>query len=186
MGEHLRSVIWRRIDLPGSEYCSLSRTHAGWQLAGVAVAAFDGVPLRADYVVTCDEAWRTRETMLSVATDGAERRLQIVAEGDGVWSVNGRAVDGVRGSIDVDLNITPATNTLSLRRLDLAVGASAEVVAAWVRFPELTVEPLWQRYIRLAEDRYGYESDGGFTSELVVDDLGLIVAYKGLFERVSV
>ena len=185
MGEHLRSVIWRRLDLPGGEYCSLMRTNGGWQLAGVAVAAFGGVPLRADYVVDCDESWRTRETLLTVVADGAERRLQIVAEGDGAWSVNGRAVDGVRGSSDVDLNVTPATNTLSLRRLKLAVGASAEVVAAWVRFPELTVEPLWQRYTRLAGDRYGYESDGGFTSELVVDDLGLIVTYQGLFERVS-
>jgi uncharacterized protein len=87
--------------------------------------------------------------------------------------------------VDVDLNVTPATNTLSLRRLNLEVGASAEVVAAWVRFPELTVEPLWQRYTRIAEDRYGYESDGGFTSELRVDELGLVVSYKGLFVRVS-
>jgi hypothetical protein len=185
VSEHLRSVMWQRIDLPGGEFCSLSRTESGWRLTGVAVASFDGVPLRADYVVDCDNSWRTRETMLTVVTAGEERRLQIVAEGDGAWSANGQPVDGVRGSIDVDLNVTPATNTLSLRRLNLAIGASAEVVAAWVRFPELTVEPLWQRYTRLAEDRYGYESDGGFTSELVVDDLGLIVTYRHLFQRVS-
>ena len=54
-----------------------------------------------------------------------------------------------------------------------------------MRFPELTVEPLWQRYTRLSEERYSYESDGGFTSELIADDLGLIVAYRSLFMRVS-
>ena len=185
MSQHLRSVMWQRLDLPGSDFCTLSRTAAGWRLAGVAVAIFDGTPLRADYVVECDESWHTRETMLSVDTNGAKRQLHIVAAGDGVWTANGQAVDGVRDSIDVDLNVTPATNTLSLRRLNLAIGASAEVVAAWVRFPELTVEPLWQRYTRLSEERYGYESDGGFTSELIADDLGLVIAYRGLFMRVS-
>lgn len=191
MGEHLRSVIWQRLDLPGAEYCSLSRTGDGWRLAGVAVAARgahdsgSGVPLRADYVVDCDAAWRTRGATLIVVSEGQERRLQIRAEGEGEWSVNGEAVDGVRGLIDIDLNVTPATNTLPIRRLNLPAGASAEVVAAWVRFPELTVEPLWQRYTRLSADRYGYESDGHFTTEFVVDDLGLLVDYETGWRRVS-
>lgn len=185
MPEHLRSVLWQRLDLPGGEYCALSRVAAGWRLSGVAVAAFDGVPLCADYVVECDAAWRTRAATLIVVSEGAERRLQILAAGDGSWSVNGQAVDGVRGLVDVDLNVTPATNTLPIRRLNLAVGASAEVVAAWVRFPELTVEPLWQRYTRLTEDRYGYESDGHFTTEFVVDDLGLLIDYETGWRRVS-
>ena len=127
MSEHFRSVMWQRLDLPGSDYCSLLRTAAGWRLAGVAVATFDGTPLCADYVVECDESWCTRETTLNIDTNGAKRQLHIVTEGNGSWSVNGQAVDGVRGSIDVDLNVTPATNTLSLRRLNLEIGASAEV-----------------------------------------------------------
>lgn len=185
MGEHLRSVLWQRLDLPGAEFCALSRRGDGWQLAGAAVVAFDGVPLRADYMVECDADWRTREATLAVVSEGVERRLHIRAEGEGVWSVNGQAVDGVRGQIDIDLNVTPATNTLPIRRLNLAVGERAEVVAAWVRFPELTLEPLWQRYTRLSEDRYGYESDGHFTTEFVVDDLGLLIDYETGWRRVS-
>lgn len=84
------------------------------------------------------------------------------------------------GCIDIDLSITPATNTLPIRRLGLAVGASAEVTAAWVRFPALIVAPLRQRYTRLAPDRYRYESlESGFTTELTVDDQGLIAHYPG-------
>jgi hypothetical protein len=183
--------MWQRLDLPGAEFCALSRLDDGWQLAGAAVAALGtcdsgaGVPLRADYVVECDEDWRTRGATLTVISEGSERRLQIRAEGDGMWSVNGQAVEGVQGCIDVDLNVTPATNTLPIRRLNLAVGESAEVVATWVRFPELTVEPLWQRYTRLSEDRYGYESDGHFTTEFAVDDLGLLIEYEGGWRRVN-
>jgi hypothetical protein len=86
----------------------------------------------------------------------------------------------------VDLGFSPSTNTLPIRRLGLAVDDSAEVRAAWVRFPQLTVEPLPQRYTRLGPDRYLYESlASDFRAELEVDDLGLIVRYPGVWERAA-
>jgi hypothetical protein len=96
-------------------------------------------------------------------------------------------IHAVAGCLDVDLAFTPATNILPLRRLGLAVGESREVTAAWIRFPDLSVEPLPQRYTRLDERRVRYESRGGaFTAELEVDELGLVVRYPPLWERVAV
>jgi hypothetical protein len=53
-----------------------------------------------------------------------------------------------------------------------------------VSFPDL--EPLAdpQRYTRLDEDLYLYESlDSDFTAELTVDARGYVLEYPGLFER---
>ena len=75
--------------------------------------------------------------------------------------------------------MTPATNTLAIRRLNIQVGSSASIIAAWVKFPDLTVEPLSQRYTRLGKDTYRYARNTGFSSEIVVDDLGLVTAYPG-------
>jgi len=95
-------------------------------------------------------------------------------------------IPAVAGCLDVDLAFTPATNILPLRRLRLAVGESREMTAAWVRFPDLSVEPLAQRYTRLDEGRVRYESrDGAFTAELEVDELGLVERYPPLWERVA-
>ncbi len=91
----------------------------------------------------------------------------------------------MRGCLDVDLSVTPATNTLPIRRLALAEGAAAAVTAAWVRFPALTVEPLPQRYTRLGGGRYRYESDTGFVTEIESDDLGLVTRYGGGWERAA-
>jgi uncharacterized protein len=99
-----------------------------------------------------------------------------------------RAVEilGVAGCLDVDLAFTPATNLLPMRRLGLAAGESGDLTAAWVRFPDLDVQPLPQRYTRLAERRWRYQSRGGaFTAELEVDDLGLVVRYPPLWERAA-
>jgi hypothetical protein len=106
------------------------------------------------------------------------------APGDGSWLLAGQSIDEVEGCVDIDLGITPATNVLPIRRLNLAVGESADVVATWVRFPSLAIQPLSQRYTRLSENRYRYESDTGFTADLTVDAGGLVTTYPGGWERV--
>jgi hypothetical protein len=96
-------------------------------------------------------------------------------------------LEALHGLTDVDLGFSPVTNTLPIRRLDPAIGESVAVTAAWVRFPELTIEPLPQRYTRLAERRYRYESAGGaFVAEIEVDDLGLVTTYEGGWRRSAV
>jgi hypothetical protein len=85
----------------------------------------------------------------------------------------------------VDLAITPATNTLPIRRLQLQVGHSESVTAAWVKVPELTVQPLPQRYTRLTKNSYRYESSNGFSAEIFVDDLGLVITYSGGWEQIA-
>jgi hypothetical protein len=52
-------------------------------------------------------------------------------------------------------------------------------------FPELTVQPLSQRYTRLGKDTYRYASNTGFSAEIVVDDLGLVTTYHGGWERIG-
>jgi hypothetical protein len=100
----------------------------------------------------------------------------------GEWSIEGLEIGALRGCDDVDLGFSPVTNLLPIRRLGLSIGAHARVRAAWVRFPELTVEPLEQTYARVASDRYHYESAGGvFRGELAVDAFGCVVDYPGLW-----
>ena len=94
----------------------------------------------------------------------------------------------MEGCVDLDLAFSPATNLLTIRRLGLAVGDEAPVRAAWLRFPELRLEPLAQRYRRLAAERYGYEAvaDGAaFGAELRVAPSGFVLEYPGLWTRES-
>jgi len=62
--------------------------------------------------------------------------------------------------------------------------ASGEFIAAWVRFPELTLEPLPQEYLRLGDRKYRYSSRGGaFVAELLVDEHDLVLEYEGFWQR---
>jgi uncharacterized protein len=151
-------------------------------VSGVAVFVDAADPCRVDYEIHCDAQWTTRTCVLSGSIGARRVHLQIERDVTGEWSVDGTKVAAIRGCNDVDLGFSPVTNLLPIRRLALAVGAHALVRAAWVRFPELTVEVLEQSYVRVASDRYQYESAGGaFRRELTVDDFGAVIEYPGFW-----
>lgn len=176
------TILWRRVDRPGHESARLGRAKDGWVVEGAAVFVHEGQPCRLDYRIFCDAAWRTR--VADVAGWVGERAIDVRIEAEsGRWRLNGEACPQVEGCIDVDLNFSPSTNLLPIRRLDLAVGGEAEVRAAWLRFPSFELEPLPQVYRRLADDIYRYESGGGsFVRELTVDAAGFVARYPDLFE----
>lgn len=77
------------------------------------------------------------------------------------------------------------TNSLAIRRLDLPLGDSAKILAAWMTFPEFHIAPVRQGYTRLADRRYRYEAFfNRFTAEFEVDGAGLVLAYPGYWEGV--
>ncbi len=182
---HMR---WRRLDVPGREDARVERTSGGWRLTGQLDVEEDGVPARLRYRIDCDDAWRTRAARIEGEMGGRPVRFDLAADGAGQWMRDGHPVPDVAGALDVDLGFTPATNTLPIRRLALAVGASAPVRSAWLRFPELRLEPLEQTYTREAEQvfRYVADVDGApFTARLDTDAFGRVLRYEGLWEAES-
>jgi uncharacterized protein len=187
MADHLeRVVVWKSHAINGADYCALRRTAEGWLLKGSVIGVLEGQrPMLASYEVCCDDKWLTRRVHLERTIDNDTKRLSLSVESGGLWRSSGQEVPEVRGLLDVDLAVTPATNTLPIRRLDLGIGRSESVSAVWIKFPELEMQLLCQRYTRIARNIYQYESDTGFQSEITVDDLGLVVNYDGGWERIA-
>lgn len=175
-------ILWRRLDIPGHELADLRQARHGWELAGTALLAHAGRPCRLDYVIDCDPSWRTRSATVRANIGGAERSLHVLCDETRAWTVNGEYIRAASGCVDIDLGFSPSTNLLPIRRLRLAIGATADVRAAWVRFPELTLEVLDQKYIRQSATTYHYESaNGAFRRELTVDADGFVTDYPGLW-----
>jgi len=176
------TAIWRRLDLPGHEAARLSQEGSGWHLAGTAIFASDGRGCRLDYSVIADAGWRTLAGRVT-GWFGADRIAVEVTADAGRWRLNGSDCPAVAGCIDLDLNFSPSTNLLPIRRLGLAVGAESPVRAAWLRFPSFALEPLDQLYRRTGESSYRYESAGGtFVADLRVNAAGFVIEYPGLWQ----
>lgn len=174
------SMLWRRLDRPGHESAWLLSDEEGWRLTGTAIFEHDAQPCCLHYRIDCDRSWRTRSTRVTGTVGSEPIELSIEVGPEGRWRMNGEEHPELDGCVDIDLNFSPATNLLPIRRLDLAPGDEAPVRAAWLRFPSFTLEPLEQLYRRLGERSYRYESAGGrFTADLQVNAAGFVTFYPG-------
>ena len=180
----MATVLWQDAETGALDRCRLEAGRSGLRLSGLVLTAAYGTPLDVRYLVEADPDGLTRRVGLEL--DGGATRRVLLADGAGRWRwEGGPELTEVAGSLDVDLTVTPATNTLPIRRLAaLEVGQAADLQMAWVQFPGLEVLGSAQRYQRLASDRWRFSS-GGFQAELLVDPDGLVLDYGGLFRSLA-
>jgi hypothetical protein len=180
-----RRVAWRRTDeILADEHCTITVRDSGLSLVGTVLGAEEGVPIRVEYRVLADGSGTTTAVHVRSLSGFAQRTLTLARDAKGGWTVDGVPVKALKGCTDVDLGCSPSTNTLPVRRLRLGNGQSKTIQAAWVRFPELTVEKMAQTYTRVDEFTYGYRS-GTFEAELIVDDDGVVAQYAA-WQRTAV
>lgn len=182
-----RLLMWRRVmDDASIEHAAVESMPDGIALSGTVLATEGGSPLRVDYRLLVDSNWRSRSLDVVQEFDGERRSLTLTAGAGGRWLLNGRESPDLSDCVDIDLSLSPITNALPLNRLDIARVGVGEIVAAWVRFPQLTAEPAHQRYVRLSPSVYRYASlASGFTATIRVDDLGFPIEYEGVWKRVG-
>jgi hypothetical protein len=180
------SILWRGLVLPGHEACRLFAKASRWHMEGTAVFSQEQQPCRLYYRVVCDGVWRTLSAKVEGWLGTTVIGIRIVTDPTHHWWLNGIEQPAVMGCIDIDLNFSPSTNLLPIRRLNLAVGETAEVKAAWLRFPSFKLEPLLQQYRRIGEAAYRYKSAGGqFVTDLKINRSGFVLDYPGIWQSVA-
>lgn len=178
-----QSVLWRRLDKPGHEFGRLFFLDSRWHLSGTPVFLHDKMPTQLTYDVVCDSNWQTLSGKVAGWVGSKAIEIEISVDSDHRWRLNGKEYHEVAGCIDLDLNFSPSTNLLPIRRLGLATGQEAQVKAAWLRFPDFTLEPLVQLYRRIDSATYRYESAGGkFIRELKVSAAGFVTNYPDFWQ----
>jgi uncharacterized protein len=181
------TVLWQGVETGALDRCRLEAGPESLRLSGTVLTAEFGTPLDVHYLVEAGPDGRTRRVELEVDGGAGAVPRVLLADGAGRWRWEGGDADlaEIDGALDVDLTVTPATNTLPIRRLaGLEVGEAADLRMAWVQFPDLSVIPSAQRYERLAADRWRF-STGDFSAELLVDSGGLVLEYGGLFRALA-
>jgi uncharacterized protein len=176
------SILWRGIYLTGHEACRLLSQDTNWHLEGAAVFSHNCEPCRLTYRVVCDERWNTLQGRVSGWVGDETVEIEITCDAEHNWHLNGIDQPAVARCIDLDLNFSPSTNILPIRRLNLSIGQEAEVQAAWLRFPGFELERLVQLYRRTGESTYRYESNTGFVADLEVNAVGFVTDYPGLWQ----
>jgi len=171
---------WTDWDGEGLEHLSVVQDDDGIVAESLVIGQRETKRYGLHYRLGIDPGWRVRHVSIQMVNGP---KLQLLCDDLGHWSdMDGAELTQLAGCIDVDIAATPFTNTLPIRRLDLAIGEARTLKVAYVLPPELDVRAVEQRYTRLAESRFLYEGlSTGFSAELDVDDHGIVKDYPGVF-----
>jgi uncharacterized protein len=184
------NVMWVPLTGAGLEHLHLLQHDEGNVIDGVVIGMEHETPFRLWYEINTGKDWKVRQCTLRLLGSG-HQEITLHADGEGYWTdAAGMPLPVLDRCIDVDISVTPFTNTLPIRRLSLQPGQSADLLVAYITVPELEVRMMQQRYSCL-EDRvdgglYRYESlNSGFTRDLSVDAQGLVIDYPGIWKRIG-
>src|SRR5437870_539588 len=114
-----RWILWQGLITPSMERFIMGTSGNGFEFSGLILQAHEEAPYVVRYRIEVDAGWRTRNLEVELE-DGGQRRLSLTADGEGNWSRDGQRLEQIAGCIDVDLEWSPSTNTLPIRRLGLA------------------------------------------------------------------
>ncbi len=178
-------VLWRQLAGIGAEHLVLS-LDGKIRADSLAVGEIESTAYRIHYELECDAGWNVQRVRVEDLLNG---KVVSLARGeDNRWSDGeGRPLPEFDGCTDVDIMITPFTNTLPIRRLNLKAAEAREIAVVYVGLPGLQVSRFDQRYTCLGVDAngglYRYDSlKSGFKANLRVDTDGLVVDYPNIFE----
>lgn len=197
----MRSVAWSKDDPIGAEHAEVTLHPGRLSATGVAIGS-DPEPYRLEYAVETGERYVSSGLEVTARGEGWRRRIALRRDGSGGWSVDSSAEGEIdlpapggemarfEGALDVDLGLSPVTNTMPVLRHDLLDGGvSPELLMVWVSVPDLALRPSRQRYAALDPLDDGmrpirFEDWDGFVAEIVFDPDGLVVDYPGIATRI--
>ena len=97
---------------------------------------------------------------------------------------NGIPAPEFNGCIEIDISLTPFTNTLPINRLKLANRERRKIAVLYIDVLKQQTRRVMQCYTRLSDGEYKYENDSNNSKSVItVDTAGLAVDYPGLFSR---
>jgi len=179
-------LFWKRTDVGGFERLELSVV-SGRVVASSTVICLEADGFRLDHHWELDGGWRAQSVRVERWNSQGNGGLLLERQEQG-WTVNGEPRPDLHAAEEPDLSVTPFCNTFPIRRTPPSPGATLQLDTAFIDGAALTVARSSQRYDRQGPGRLRYVDLGlslGFEANLVVDEVGLVLSYEHLFERIA-
>jgi uncharacterized protein len=180
------NLLWTGREYYSLENCLVATTASGSEITSTIIGLYEGKLYKVEYRIKTNQRWET--TLLEVNSRHSNQTESIRLEGDGKghWTFNGKKADQFDGCIDVDIPVTPFTNTLPISRLKMDQNQSREIQVIYCDVLAQQVSAVRQRYTCLSNVKYHYENvPNDFEATIEVDESGFVVDYPSLFVRTA-
>jgi uncharacterized protein len=179
-------LLWAGIEYYSLENCLVSPSDQGYEISSVIIGFYEQKIYRVNYLIRTNTDWETLSVDIVCRHNHKTQTMQLQSDGNGNWQADGKFIEKFQGCIDVDIPLTPFTNSLPINRLKLANAEKQQIKVIYFDLLQEEVRPVHQHYSRLSESEYHYENvPNDFEATIRVDDQGFVVDYPELFTRTA-
>lgn len=178
------NLFWQGIEYQSLENCVVHTTDSGSEINAVIVGKYGEAIYSVTYKIVTNEHWETRHVTVQGQHSNIRDHLTLEHDGNGSWIMNGEKATQFDGCSDVDIPLTPFTNTLPINRLKLNHDESRVIQVVYIDVLARQIIPVKQKYTCRSGTRYHYENvPNDFEAIIEVDEQGFVVDYPALFVR---
>ncbi|MDO1451237.1 putative glycolipid-binding domain-containing protein [Rhodocytophaga aerolata] len=180
------NILWRGLEYDSLENCLVTTTQTGYEINSVIVGRYEGKIYRVEYRIETNQLWQTLYFEVKSQHSNQIERFTYQMNGQGKWMSKGKPVPQFDGCIDIDIPLTPFTNSLPINRLKLNHQEVEQIGVIYLDVLERQIRPVRQQYRRLSDTTYHYQNvPNDFEAVITVDALGLVEDYPQLFLRAA-
>lgn len=180
------NVLWTGREYYSLENCLVNFTTENIEISSTIVGYYQNKLYLAEYFIKTNNNWETFFVNIKYRINNIENKIQLEKDSNGNWLLNNDKEDKFKNCIDVDISITPFTNTLPINRLQLSQNTEQQIKVVYINIFEQEIKPVEQIYQRLSDTKYLYKNvPNDFEAEIEVDESGFVVDYPYLFVRTA-
>lgn len=180
------NLLWTGREYYSLENCLVNTTGKGTAINSVIVGKYNSTIYRVEYEIHTNKDWQVVSFALRGLHSDQSLHWKFASDGNGNWTREGKPADEFKGCIDIDIPLTPFTNTLPINRLALKPGSSQRIRVLYLDVLEQRISRVEQQYTRLSDSEYQYENvPNDFEAKITVDASGFVVDYPQLFVRTA-
>jgi hypothetical protein len=181
------NILWTGREYYSLENCLIAGNTTGAEINSTIIGSYEGKIYKVEYHIETNGNWETVFFEIDYRIGYQAQTISLTGDGKGNWTNDGKKAEQFNGCIDIDLPLTPFTNTLPIRRLQLMPHQSQEIQVIYCDLLEQQIIPVRQKYTCLSATEYHYENiPNDFEANILVDGSGFVVDYPSLFVRSAV
>jgi len=184
--EKEKIIIWKRDDDESSTSETLQFKKYGKDFIARSIVngLLESQPILIEYQVIINRNWIVKEVEIKSLL-GESNKITLKSDSNGKWyDMDNQEISELDGCIDIDISITPFTNTLPIKRLGSSLEQKTKITVLYFDVRNWGFKKVEQYYTKLTDNLYKYEGVfRDFVADLPIDNSGFVTTYPELFKR---
>jgi uncharacterized protein len=181
-----KEIIWEGIEYHSLEYAVLVTSSGSHLISSSIVGIYKGKKYRVDYIIKTNSRWQVKYLELQSMVNNKSRKYLLASDSRAQWTLDGEKTQRFAGCTEVDISLTPFTNSLPVNRLKMRKKESQIIDVVFVDVLEGKIKRVKQQYTKLSDRSYKFQNvPNDFEAILTTDRTGFVRNYPGLFKMTN-